>query len=283
MRKLIYVFLTISIYMSNLPAQTIDGNYELDSLVVTYIIKARDIVQTGNDGNEYTTTYDDSAATYDVTIGWPNASDTNIFDFSLPYFDIGDTMAVTSVPLGSPAALAAFGLGLNTDFTAGASTVDVVGWDNTNKKATPILTSMSAGDAIVGGVSGDHTETVANSGNFTEKDYDVLVNKIQWICNGMSVNVEWDGSTTESAIACLSGNGVYNGNNLEFPAIPINATGDTAGVLGDIQFSTVGADTGDTYTIWIELSKQPAGYDVPNYEHNTQLGYPVDYTLGNRP
>ncbi len=83
MRKLIYVFLTISIYMSNLPAQTIDGNYELDSLVVTYIIKARDIVQTGNDGNEHTTTYDDSAATYDVTIGWPNDSDTNIFDFNI--------------------------------------------------------------------------------------------------------------------------------------------------------------------------------------------------------
>tara|TARA_B100000424_G_scaffold79652_2_gene59653 strand:- start:303 stop:2183 length:1881 start_codon:yes stop_codon:yes gene_type:complete len=124
MRKLIYVFLAISIYTSNLPAQSIDGNYELDSLVVTYIIKARDIVQTGVDGNQYTTTYDDSAATYDVTIGWPNASDTNFFDFSLPYFDIGDTMAVTTVPLGSAAALDAYGLGLNTDFTAGAYTIN---------------------------------------------------------------------------------------------------------------------------------------------------------------
>ena len=172
---------------------------------------------------------------------------------------------------------------LVTGFTAGASTVDVVGWDNTNKKATPILTSMSAGDAIVGGVSGNHTETVANSGNFTEKDYTVLVNKIQWICNGMSVNVEWDGSTSESIIACLNGNGLYNGNNLEFPAIPINSSGDSGGVLGDIQFSTVGASSGNTYTIWIELSKQPVGYDVPNYEANAQLGYPVDYILGNRP
>ena len=34
MRKLIYVFLAISIYTSNLPAQSIDGNYELDSLHV---------------------------------------------------------------------------------------------------------------------------------------------------------------------------------------------------------------------------------------------------------
>ena len=117
MRKLIYVFLAISIYNYNLPAQSIDGNYELDSLHVLYIIEARDVVQTGNDGNQYTTTYDDSAASYDVTIGWPNASDTSLFDFSLPYFSIGDTMGVFDVPLGSPAALAAFGLGLNTDFS----------------------------------------------------------------------------------------------------------------------------------------------------------------------
>ena len=123
MRKLIYVFLAISIYTSNLPAQSIDGNYELDSLHVLYIIEARDMVQTGNDGNQYTTTYDDSAASYDVTIGWPNASDTSLFDFSLPYFSIGDTMGVFDVPLGSPAALAAFGLGLNTDFSDDGSYV----------------------------------------------------------------------------------------------------------------------------------------------------------------
>ena len=123
MRKLIYVFLAISIYTSNLPAQSIDGNYELDSLHVLYIIEARDVVQTGNDGNQYTTTYDDSAASYDVTIGWPNASDPSLFDFSLPYFSIGDTMGVFDVPLGSPAALAAFGLGLNTDFSDDGSYV----------------------------------------------------------------------------------------------------------------------------------------------------------------
>ena len=59
---------------------------------------------------------------------------------------------------------------LVTDFTAGATTVTVVGWDNTNKKATSVDTGMANGDAIVGGVTGTHTETVANSGNFTELD-----------------------------------------------------------------------------------------------------------------
>ena len=46
MKKLLIVFL-FSIYaMSGLRSQDISGNYELDSLVVTYITVARDTVQT---------------------------------------------------------------------------------------------------------------------------------------------------------------------------------------------------------------------------------------------
>ena len=123
MRKLIFTFLFTTLCLNNLPAQNVDGNYELDSLDVKYVIVSRDINQTGNDGNTHTTTYDDSAATYEVVIGWPDA-DTSLFDFSLPYWSVGDTMAVVSVPLGSSAALAAFGLGLNTDFTTGAYTIN---------------------------------------------------------------------------------------------------------------------------------------------------------------
>ena len=124
MKKLLYVFLSIIISYSNIQAQSIEGNFELDSLVVEYTIVARDIEQVGNDGNIHITTYDEEEATYDVTVGWPIAGDDGIFDFSLPYWDIGDTMAVTKVPLGSAAALAAFGLGLNVDFTDGAYTVN---------------------------------------------------------------------------------------------------------------------------------------------------------------
>ena len=116
MRKLLYVFLSIIISYSNIQAQSIEGNFELDSLVVEYTIVARDIEQVGNDGNIHITTYDEEEATYDVTVGWPIAGDDGIFDFSLPYWDIGDTMAVTKVPLGSAAALAAFGLGLKCRF-----------------------------------------------------------------------------------------------------------------------------------------------------------------------
>jgi len=170
-----------------------------------------------------------------------------------------------------------------TGFTAGASIVEVVGWDSSNKKATSIDTGMSNGDAIVGGVSGSHTETVANSGSFTELDHELLITKIQWICNGMSVIVEWDGSSTESVVAQLSGNGILNMPGTEWPGIPNNANGDTAGVLGDIQFTTIGHTSGDSYTIIVECKKQAPGYDMPAYEENTTLGFPVDFILGNYP
>ena len=124
MKKLLFVFLSVIINYSNLPAQSIDGNFELDSLVVEYTIVTRDMVQTGNDGASHTTSYDDSAASYGALIGWPVAGEEGIFDFNLPYWSIGDTMVVTEVPLGSAAALSAFGLGLNTDFSDGAYTIN---------------------------------------------------------------------------------------------------------------------------------------------------------------
>ena len=57
MRRMLYVFLSIIISYSNLSAQNIEGNFELDSLVVEYTIVARDTEQIGNDGNVHTTTY----------------------------------------------------------------------------------------------------------------------------------------------------------------------------------------------------------------------------------
>ena len=89
MKKLLFVFLSIIINFSILPAQSIEGNFELDSLVVNYTLVARDMVQTGNDGAEYTTTYDDSAGTYEVLIGWPVAGENSVFDFALPILKYG--------------------------------------------------------------------------------------------------------------------------------------------------------------------------------------------------
>ena len=168
-----------------------------------------------------------------------------------------------------------------TGFTAGASTLEVVGWDNTNKKATSIDTGSSNGDAISGAVSGANTRTLANSGALIGLEWNVLVTKIMWITNGLQVAIEWDGSTAEKYIAELSGNGTWSMPGNELPGIGINATGDSSEVLGDIQFSTTGHASGDSYTIIMELKKQGPGFDIPAYEQNVVLGYPVDYLLGN--
>ena len=170
---------------------------------------------------------------------------------------------------------------LVTDFTAGASTVTVVGWDNTNKKATSIDTGSSNGDAISGAVSGANTRTLANSGNLTGLVWNVLVTKMMWITNGLQVAIEWDGSDNEAYIAELSGNGSWSMPGNEWPGIGINAAGDASEVLGDIQFTTTGFGAGDSYTIIMELKKQAPGFDVPAYEENTKLGYKVDYLKGN--
>ena len=170
-----------------------------------------------------------------------------------------------------------------TGFTAGASTVEVVGWDNTNKKATSIDTSSSNGDAIVGGVSGANTRTLANSGNLTGLEWNVLVTKIMWATIGCQVGIEWDGSTAEKYIGEFGGNGSWSLPGMELPGIGINATGDSSEVLGDIQFTTADQGGTDSYTIIMELKKQAPGYDIPQYEANASLGYRVDYVLGNYP
>jgi len=124
MRKMLNIFISLLICYSITPAQVISGNYELDSLVVKYVTVVRDTVQVGTDNNTYTTEYDHEDATYEVVIGWPRAGASSIFDFPLPYYEVGDTIGVLDVPLSSPAALDAFGLGLNTDFSSGSYTIN---------------------------------------------------------------------------------------------------------------------------------------------------------------
>lgn len=116
MKKLINAFLFLTINLSLLSGQTFGGNYTVDSATVQYTFVVRDIVQEGSDGHMYTTAYDSADATYDVTVGWPGAGDDAEFDFSLPYFSVGDTAGGIFVNLPSPAALLYGGIGLNVDF-----------------------------------------------------------------------------------------------------------------------------------------------------------------------
>ena len=199
------------------------------------------------------------------TLTWANHTIT-LSGAASPNFKIGEVLTVGAEKY------------LVTGFTAGASTVTVVGWDNTNKKATAIDASSTSGDAVSGGVSGNNTRTYSS---IAELDYNLLVTKIMWITNGLTVDIQWDGSDTETTIAELSGNGSWSMPGNEWPGIGVNATGDSGNVLGDIQFTTTGFGAGDSYTIIMECKKQAPGYDVPQYDQNARLGYPVDFKLGN--
>ena len=104
-----------------------------------------------------------------------------------------------------------------------------------------------------------------------------------WITNGLTDDIQWDGYTAEKTIAELSVNASWTMPGNAWPGIPVNATGDSGNVLGDIQFSTTGHGSGDSYTIIMECKKQAPGYDIPAYEENARLGFYVDFILGNYP
>jgi|TARA_B100000085_G_scaffold45456_3_gene38667 hypothetical protein len=80
----------------------------------------------------------------------------------------------------------------------------------------------------------------------------VKVAKIWWACRGMGVNIEFDASTNvliTGLPADSTGDEYYSD---VFTGIPNNAG---SGKTGDIDFTTVGHSSGDTYSIILELVK----------------------------
>ena len=81
----------------------------------------------------------------------------------------------------------------------------------------------------------------------------VYVSKIWWATVGMGVKIEFDASTNVLLIglpADSTGDEYYSDS---FTAIPNNAGG---GKTGDIDFTTIGHSSGDTYSIIFELIKK---------------------------
>ena len=80
----------------------------------------------------------------------------------------------------------------------------------------------------------------------------VSIGRIYWATRGMGVDVEFDASTNVLAIplpADSTGDEYYDDR---FSGIPNNAG---SGKTGDIDFTTVGHSSGDTYSIILELVK----------------------------
>ena len=79
----------------------------------------------------------------------------------------------------------------------------------------------------------------------------VSVARIYWATRGMGVNIEFDASTNvllTGLPADSTGDEYYD----LFTGIPNNAG---SGVTGDIDFTTVGHSSGDTYSIILVLNK----------------------------
>ena len=79
----------------------------------------------------------------------------------------------------------------------------------------------------------------------------VQINKIWWQCTGMSVKIEFDASTNVLAIGLSEDSSGYHDYS-DFSGIPNNAG---SGKTGDLDFTTVGHSSGDTYMIILELIK----------------------------
>jgi|TARA_R110001583_G_scaffold173925_1_gene328073 hypothetical protein len=80
----------------------------------------------------------------------------------------------------------------------------------------------------------------------------VHIQRIYWATVGMSVKLEFDASTNVLAIglpADSTGDEYYD----SFTAIPNNAG---SGITGDIDFTTTGHSSGDSYMIILELIKK---------------------------
>lgn len=77
----------------------------------------------------------------------------------------------------------------------------------------------------------------------------VTIEKVHYSVSGMVATLLWD-ATADVRIMDLQGDGVFCME--QFGGIPNNAG---AGVTGDVQLTTTGHSSGDTYTIILEMVK----------------------------
>ena len=121
MKKMLIIFLSITLCIGTLSAQAIDGNYTLDSLTVQYVMVTRDMNQQDSDGNTVVAAADAAQANYGLRVRFPSNADME-WEYELPLFNPGDTIRVQNVALPSAAWLAGAGISMNVDFTSGAYT-----------------------------------------------------------------------------------------------------------------------------------------------------------------
>jgi len=118
-----------------------------------------------------------------------------------------------------------------------------------NRKAVLKFTNISDGTGESAVTKIDVSALQANSRG--DACTEVAISKIWWQCVGMGVELLND-ATTDTLIIALSpdSNGMHDYSS--FSAIPNDAG---SGKTGDVNFTTIGASSGDTYTVILELLK----------------------------
>ena len=118
-----------------------------------------------------------------------------------------------------------------------------------NRKAVLKFTNVSDGTGESAVTKIDVSALQANSRG--DSCTEVAISKIWWQCVGMGVQLLND-ATTDTLIIALSpdSNGMHD--YTLFSGIPNNAG---SGKTGNIQFTTIGASSGDTYTVILEVIK----------------------------
>ena len=118
-----------------------------------------------------------------------------------------------------------------------------------NRKAVLKFTNISDGSGESAVTKIDVSALQANSKG--DSCTEVAISKIWWQCVGMGVQLLND-ATSDTLIIALSpdSNGMHDCT--PFSGIPNNAG---SGKTGDVQFTTIGASSGDTYTVILEVIK----------------------------
>tara|TARA_R100001509_G_scaffold162674_2_gene134894 strand:- start:114 stop:515 length:402 start_codon:yes stop_codon:yes gene_type:complete len=118
-----------------------------------------------------------------------------------------------------------------------------------NRKAVLKFTNISDGTGESAVTKIDVSALQANSSG--DACTEVAISKIWWQCVGMGVELLND-ATTDTLIIALSpdSNGMHDYSS--FSAIPNDAG---SGKTGDVKFTTIGASSGDTYTVILEVLK----------------------------
>ena len=137
---------------------------------------------------------------------------------------------------------------------------------------------MAAGETISGSVSGSSSVAVHGSTAAVLVDPTFTLRQIAWICVGMQLKLEWNGSGGSQMIGVYGGNGRLDYRNT-MGGIPLSTSGNALDVLGDIKYTSIGHTSGDTAAFWVEVGKGDS-FNIPNFDGNAFLGYD-SYRTGN--